>query len=91
MRRLRLESCDPLLRLKESRDGEARATMASPGVLQLEAQAPTTLQHQTWILPKSHYGEPRVQLGRVEVHGDEHDWLITAGDCKLLRVEMALR
>ena len=68
-----------------------RATMASPGVMQLEAQAPTTLQHQTWILSKAHYGEPRVESGCVQVHGDEHDWLVTAGDCKLVRVEMALR
>ncbi len=66
------------------------SSATTPAGAVLEAQAATTLAHQTWILPKARYGKPRVDLGQAQVRSNDHDWLVDAGDCKQLRIEMAL-
>jgi peptidoglycan/xylan/chitin deacetylase (PgdA/CDA1 family) len=55
----------------------------------LKATAPSTLLHQTWILPKSKYGQPRVQDGRADITADDNSWLIRGGDCNEITIEVA--
>ena len=53
------------------------------------ASSPDTLNHQTWIFAKSEFKEPRLKSGRMQVSSDDENWLIDAGDCKDLVVEIA--
>ena len=53
----------------------------------LAANAPKSLTEQTWVLPKSRYGKPRVVSGTADVQSDADDWRVTARDCKRLQVE----
>ena len=57
----------------------------------LEAQAPKTLEHQTWIFPKGKYSEPQVRQGTATVRAQDERWLVTAGNCKQLAVEIGQR
>ena len=57
--------------------------------LLLTASSPDSLNHQTWILPKSEFSQPRLKSGRAQVSSDDEHWLIDAGDCKDLVVEIA--
>jgi peptidoglycan/xylan/chitin deacetylase (PgdA/CDA1 family) len=57
----------------------------------LEAQAPRTLEHQTWVFPKGQYSEPQIRQGTGTVHEQDDKWMITAGNCKQLAVEIGQR
>lgn len=57
----------------------------------LEAQAPSSLQHQTWVFPKGQYSEPQIRQGAGTVRAQDEKWMVTAGDCKQLAVEIGQR
>lgn len=54
----------------------------------LEASHTKTLDHQTWIFPKSRYGNLHVVRGKAEIRAVEDNWLITAGECTHLEIKM---
>jgi len=54
----------------------------------LEASHPRTLDHQTWVLPKSRYGNLRVTRGKADIRAVDDEWFITAGDCTRLQLKM---
>jgi hypothetical protein len=54
----------------------------------LRASHPKTLEHETWIFPKSSYGALRVTQGKAEIRAVDDKWFITAGDCTHLQVRM---
>jgi hypothetical protein len=53
----------------------------------LEATHPKSLAHQTWVLSKTLYSQPRVIRGAADVRSADDSWWVTAKDCKLLRVQ----
>lgn len=55
-------------------------------VLTAQVEAPLSLAHFTWILPRSIYREPRTETGNAAVRADGENWLITAGNCRRLVV-----
>ena len=57
----------------------------------LEAQAPASLEHQTWVFPKSQYSEPQVRQGTATVREQDSKWMVTAGKGKQLAVEVGQR
>jgi hypothetical protein len=57
----------------------------------LEASHAKSLNHQTWIFPKSAYGEPRTLQGRAEITDVDDAWLVTAEDCNHLRIKIEER
>jgi len=59
----------------------------SAGLITVEATHPQTLDHETWRLPASRFGEPKVVLGTAKVVRDNDAWIIIAGDGKDLRFE----
>jgi len=56
--------------------------------LVLKASNPQGLNRETWILAKSQYDQPKLFRGKAQVSGDSEHWLITAGDCKDLAVQV---
>ncbi|MGZ4814435.1 MAG: polysaccharide deacetylase family protein [Terriglobales bacterium] len=54
----------------------------------LKASSPETLNGQTWIFSKAQYDKPTVRHGKVQVSSDNENWLLSAGDCKEMSVEM---
>jgi hypothetical protein len=61
---------------------------SAPNTLLLEAHSPDTLDHATWALPKGQFNEPKVRRGKVQVTSDAGRWLLDAGDCREISVEM---
>jgi len=59
-----------------------------PGNEILRASHPTTLNHQTWILPEANYSKIRVTGGSATVRKADGHWLVTAQDCKHLTLEL---
>ena len=57
----------------------------------LQAQAPNTLAHQTWVFPKAQYSEPQIRQGAGTVRAEDDKWLVTAGEGKQLAVEVGQR
>jgi hypothetical protein len=56
--------------------------------VELVANSAKSLRHQTWILPKTLYANPHVVRGVADIRAQGDDWLIIAGDCDKLAVEM---
>ena len=56
--------------------------------LMLQASHPKTLEHQTWIFPKSQYRNLQVVQGSATIQNRDDLWLVTAKDCKHLAVEL---
>jgi len=56
----------------------------------LDAVSPGTLDHETWRLPKNHYGEPHVVQGSASVLACTDSWFLISGNAKQLKVEAAL-
>jgi len=54
----------------------------------LKASDSKTLNHETWVFPKSQYDKPKVRHGDVKVTSDDDQWLLSAGDCKEVSVEL---
>jgi peptidoglycan/xylan/chitin deacetylase (PgdA/CDA1 family) len=54
----------------------------------LKASSPKTLNRETWIFSKARYDKPRVHHGKVDVNSDAQNWLLNAGDCKEISVEL---
>lgn len=55
----------------------------------LTAKHPRTLMHQAWMFPLGQYSTPHVLQGAAEIHDQDGDWIVTAKDCRLLRVGFA--
>jgi peptidoglycan/xylan/chitin deacetylase (PgdA/CDA1 family) len=62
----------------------------SGGLATLDARTPLTLDHETWDLPKSAFGEPRVLSGNARVASHQNSWFVTAGPGTRLTVEARL-
>jgi peptidoglycan/xylan/chitin deacetylase (PgdA/CDA1 family) len=62
----------------------------SGGLATLDATTPLTLEHETWDLPKSIFGEPHVLSGNARVASQEKSWFVTAGPGTRLTVEARL-
>ena len=60
----------------------------SENKLLLQASHPHSLDHQTWLFPKSQYRNLRVVQGNAAVQGEGNFWLVAANDCKHLAIEM---
>ncbi len=58
------------------------------GSAALEAANPVTLDHQTWSLPKTAFGDPRVLSGRARVTSDDDAWFLIAGPGTQLIVQV---
>ena len=56
-------------------------------VVTVEATHPQTLQHETWRVPTSRFGQPKIIEGSAQVTRDNETWMIVAGDGKELRFE----
>ena len=54
----------------------------------LEVSDAKGLEHQGWMVPKSHYNHLRVVHGNATIRSADDWWIVTAGDCKELRVEL---
>jgi hypothetical protein len=63
-------------------------TASAPNTLLLEAHSPDTLAHATWALPKGQFSQPQVRRGKVQVTSDAGHWLLDAGDCREISVEL---
>ena len=62
----------------------------SGGMATLDATGPSTLDHQTWRLPKRAFAEPRVVSGQARVVSGNESWFVTAGPGVRLTVESRL-
>lgn len=60
------------------------------GMATLDATAPSTLEHQTWRLPKRAFAEPLVVSGKAQVASGNDAWFVTAGPGTRLTVESRL-
>jgi hypothetical protein len=60
----------------------------SGGKFLLQANHPKTLEHQTWILPKSQYRNLHVVQGKASIEERDGSWLVTAKDCRHLAIEV---
>ena len=63
-------------------------TGRSPDGILLHANAPGTLNHQTWMFSKSRFNQPLIRRGKGQVSSDNEQWLVTAGDCREVAVEV---
>jgi hypothetical protein len=52
----------------------------------LTASHTGTLQHMTWNFPRSRFKRPQISAGTATVRAADNLWLITAGDCKSLKI-----
>jgi hypothetical protein len=59
----------------------------SARVVTFVATHPLTLDHQTWRISASKFGEPRIIEGSAKIVRDNDAWMITAGEGKELRFE----
>jgi hypothetical protein len=60
----------------------------APNSLMLEGRSAETLNHETWVLPQGQFNQPQVRRGKALVNSDGDHWLIDAGDCRELEVEI---
>lgn len=60
----------------------------SENKLLLQATHPQSLNHQTWIFPKSQYRNLHVVQGSATIQDKGCFWLVAANDCQHLAVEM---
>lgn len=54
-----------------------------------EAEHPQTLARQAWIIPSANHGEPKVSEGAATVRRDGDNWIVVAGEGKILRFSCA--
>lgn len=54
------------------------SSTTSSGLTTFTASNPTSLQDQTWRLPRSKFGTPRVLSGNASVSSDSDEWLVVA-------------
>jgi len=57
----------------------------------LKASHSTSLNHQAWMLPDSHYQEPRIIEGSADIHDQDGYWIVAAKDCKHLKLRFTER
>ena len=57
------------------------------GRVEIEAEHPTSLEHQTWFFPASRYTEPKIRGGTGTVTKKDDGWLVVAGSTKTLEFE----
>jgi hypothetical protein len=48
--------------------------------------SPKSLEHVTWILPRSLYRDPKIETGSATIRNDGENWLIIANNCRRLEV-----
>jgi len=60
----------------------------TPGTLLLKARSPQSLNRETWLFPRALFDQPKVRSGQVQVSSDNEHWLLDAGDCKEITVEI---
>jgi hypothetical protein len=58
----------------------------SSAILSASIPSPDSLEHFTWILPRSLYRDPKVESGTATIRNDGENWLIVAGNCRHLEV-----
>ena len=63
----------------------------TPGILTLEAEHPESLVHQTWMFSRTKYQQPQLLSGAAVVRAADDLWMVTASDCKALKVQMEER
>jgi hypothetical protein len=63
----------------------------SARTLVLEAEHPETLLHQTWMLSRTKYQQPKLLSGAAVIREADDLWMITASDCKALKISMEER
>ena len=54
----------------------------------LEASHPKGLEHQSWIFPKTQYRQLRATHGVATIRNADNWWIVTAGNCKQLTIEL---
>jgi hypothetical protein len=54
----------------------------------LEANHPKSLDHQAWMFPKAQYHQLRATQGVATIRSADNWWIVTAGDCKNLTVQL---
>jgi hypothetical protein len=57
----------------------------SGGMITVEAIHPQTLDHETWRIPASKFGQPKIVEGSAKVLRDGDAWMVIAGEGKDLR------
>jgi hypothetical protein len=57
------------------------------GLITVEATHPQTLDHETWRIPASRFGQPKIVEGSAKVVRDNDTWMIIAGEGRDLRFE----
>ena len=57
------------------------------GELEIKANHPTSLEHQTWFFPATRFTEPRITQGNGKVTKNDDGWLVIAGATKTLEIE----
>ena len=64
-------------------------TLSRAGEKQLlEASHPNGLEHQAWMFSKTQYRQLRATHGTATIRSADNWWIVTAGNCKQLTVEM---
>jgi hypothetical protein len=58
------------------------------GVATLEATHPQSLEHLTWLFPAARYAKPKIVRGVGEVKNSNDEWIVTAGNCAHLEIQM---
>jgi hypothetical protein len=59
--------------------------------LVLEAEHPDSLVHQTWMVSRTKYQQPKVLTGNAAIGSSGDLWMITANDCKTLKISLEER
>ena len=54
----------------------------------LEANDAKGLEHEGWMIPKSKYSHLRVVRGNATIRSEDDWWVVSAGNCRELEVEM---
>jgi hypothetical protein len=54
----------------------------------LEASHAKSLEHQAWMFPISQYRHLHATHGNASIRNVDKWWIVTAGDCKQLTVEL---
>jgi hypothetical protein len=63
----------------------------SGGMITVEATHPQTLDHETWRIPASKFGQPKIVEGSAKVLRDGDAWMVIAGEGTGLRFTTELR
>jgi hypothetical protein len=60
------------------------------GLITVEATHPKSLDHETWRIPSSKFGQPKLKQGLAKIVRDNDAWMVIAGEGKDLRFETEL-